>query len=119
MGKHAQPQQPEENGTSQYPASGEEGGVGKQGMGRGKLIAIIAAIVVVALVLLQVVLYLARDDEDDAGSAPARVPLRNLGRSPMLLWMIRASRSTSMRPRLVNSRALKACPWASMASTRP
>ena len=42
MGKHAQPQQPEENGTSQYPASGEEGGVGKQGMGRGKLIAIIA-----------------------------------------------------------------------------
>ena len=55
MGKHAQPQQPEENGTSQYPASGEEGGVGKQGMGRGKLIAIIAAIVVVALVLLQVV----------------------------------------------------------------
>ena len=73
MGKHAQPQQPEDNGMSQHPASREEGGVGKQGMGRGKLIAIIAAIVVVALVLLQVVLYLARDDEDEAGSAPETV----------------------------------------------
>ena len=73
MGKHAEPQQPEDNGMSQYPASGEEGGVGKRGMGRGKLIAIIAAIIVVALVLLQVVLYLARDDEDEAGSAPETV----------------------------------------------
>ena len=73
MGKHREPEQPEENGASQYPASGEEGGVGKQGMGRGKLIAIIAATVVVALVLLQVVLYLARDDEDEAGSAPETV----------------------------------------------
>lgn len=70
MGEHTEPQQPEDNGMSQYPASGEEGGVGKRGMGRGKLIAIIAAIIVVALVLLQVVLYLARDDGDEAGSAP-------------------------------------------------
>ena len=54
MGKHAEPRQPEDNGMSQYPASGEEGGVGKQGMGRGKLIAIIAAIIVVTLVLLPV-----------------------------------------------------------------
>ncbi len=37
MGKHREPEQPEENGASQYPASGEEGGVGKRGMGRGKL----------------------------------------------------------------------------------
>ena len=73
MGMHREPEQPEDNGASQYPASGEEGGVGKQGMGRGKLIAIIAAIVVVALVLLQVVLYLAGDDEDEAGSAPETV----------------------------------------------
>ena len=31
MGKHREPEQPEENGASQYPASGEEGGVGKRG----------------------------------------------------------------------------------------
>ena len=30
MGKHREPEQPEENGVSHYPASGEEGGVGKR-----------------------------------------------------------------------------------------
>ena len=32
MGKHREPEQPEDNGMSQYPASGEEGGVGKRGI---------------------------------------------------------------------------------------
>ena len=47
-------------------------------MGRGKLIAIIAAIIVVALVLLQVVLYLATLTMDTAVASRSRV--RNLKR---------------------------------------